>query len=362
MSEEIAKKFLDQKGVEYLWSKINIEDYPNNQTLEAIINAIDQIKADKTDLPEEPLKGITLEITPNEVLLALITGRQIILTHEDEVYGNHTFNHFTYNNIDDSVSSIFYLDDIQLKLNGLISTNMWELNKVDTTIEIDKTLTIDGAAADAKTVGNKISTLQSSEKLNHYVTTADAILEIDTINNTITLNEGYIYHKGGSNVFTIAETTMSINRTAGVFAIVYDVTARTVQSINPLTDFNGTKMFLIAIFWYDYMTHPNANYINGPYKVNGVIYNDLSVDNTLSVAGMAADAAAVGEAIAFPKYVAQDTAPEDTNLLWIDTSDEVGTAANPKTEIILKSSTAGSTKQFRITINDDGILTATEIG
>jgi hypothetical protein len=59
---------------------------------------------------------------------------------------------------------------------------------------------------------------------------------------------------------------------------------------------------------------------------------------------MAADAAAVGEAIATPKYVAQDTAPEDTNLLWIDTSDEVGTVADPKTEIILKSSTAGSTK------------------
>ena len=25
--------------------------------------------------------------------------KQIILTHGDEVYGNHTFNHFTYNNI-----------------------------------------------------------------------------------------------------------------------------------------------------------------------------------------------------------------------------------------------------------------------
>ena len=86
------------------------------------------------------------------------------------------------------------------------------------------------------------------------------------------------------------------------------------------------------------------------------------IDSTLSAEGAAADAAAVGKAIASPKYVAQDTAPEDINLLWIDTSDEVGTAANPKTEIILKSSTADSTKQFRITINDDGILTATEIG
>lgn len=47
MAEEI-KKFLDQKGVEYLWSKINMQDYPNNDTLVAIINAIDEGKMDKT--------------------------------------------------------------------------------------------------------------------------------------------------------------------------------------------------------------------------------------------------------------------------------------------------------------------------
>lgn len=43
-------KFLDQKGVEYLWSKINIEDYPNNKTLEVIIDAIDETKADKSEI------------------------------------------------------------------------------------------------------------------------------------------------------------------------------------------------------------------------------------------------------------------------------------------------------------------------
>jgi hypothetical protein len=33
----------------------------------------------------------------------------------------------------------------------------------------------------------------------------------------------------------------------------------------------------------------------------------------------------------------------------------------PKTEFILNSSTEGSTKKFKITIDDDGVLTATEI-
>jgi hypothetical protein len=35
--------------------------------------------------------------------------------------------------------------------------------------------------------------------------------------------------------------------------------------------------------------------------------------------------------------------------------------ANGDKEIILTSSTKGSTKQFKLTINDEGVLTATEI-
>ena len=41
---------LDKDGLTYLWSKINMQDYPNNETLIAILNAIDNTKADKTDL------------------------------------------------------------------------------------------------------------------------------------------------------------------------------------------------------------------------------------------------------------------------------------------------------------------------
>lgn len=39
--------FLNAEGVKYLWSKINMQDYPNNETLMAVINAIDETKADK---------------------------------------------------------------------------------------------------------------------------------------------------------------------------------------------------------------------------------------------------------------------------------------------------------------------------
>ena len=46
----MAKKFLDAEGVKYLWSKVSLEDYPNNETLIAILNAIDQTKVDKIEL------------------------------------------------------------------------------------------------------------------------------------------------------------------------------------------------------------------------------------------------------------------------------------------------------------------------
>ena len=45
------RKFLDQEGVKHLWSKISMEDYPNNETLVAVLNAIDETKADKEEIP-----------------------------------------------------------------------------------------------------------------------------------------------------------------------------------------------------------------------------------------------------------------------------------------------------------------------
>ena len=45
-----TKKFLDYEGVKYLWSKVDMNDYPNNTTLMTVINAIDATKADKEDI------------------------------------------------------------------------------------------------------------------------------------------------------------------------------------------------------------------------------------------------------------------------------------------------------------------------
>lgn len=42
--------YLDSKGVEHLWKKLSLEDYPNNETLIAVLNAIDETKVDKEQL------------------------------------------------------------------------------------------------------------------------------------------------------------------------------------------------------------------------------------------------------------------------------------------------------------------------
>ena len=46
----MSKKFLDIEGIKYLWSKISMQDYPNNDILAAVINAIDETKADKDNV------------------------------------------------------------------------------------------------------------------------------------------------------------------------------------------------------------------------------------------------------------------------------------------------------------------------
>ena len=61
-------KFLDAAGVEYLWKLLSLKDYPNNETLMAVIRAIDETKADKKDL--EGLKAV--DALSEEDILAII--------------------------------------------------------------------------------------------------------------------------------------------------------------------------------------------------------------------------------------------------------------------------------------------------
>ena len=81
-------KFLDEKGVQYLWSKISMEDYPNNETLMAIIAAIDETKLDKSIF--EDYSGIRVfEPRENDIPKVFING--IIPTTKNDVLAELTY-------------------------------------------------------------------------------------------------------------------------------------------------------------------------------------------------------------------------------------------------------------------------------
>lgn len=75
-------KYLDEIGVQHLWKQISLEDYPNNETLIAVLNAIDETKADKDKIPtlvselendskfvtEDQVKTFFDELNANQIL------------------------------------------------------------------------------------------------------------------------------------------------------------------------------------------------------------------------------------------------------------------------------------------------------
>ena len=83
-------KCLDASGVQYLWSKINMQDYPNNETLIAILNAIDETKLDKSVFEEYIGEAITsIEPKRDDIPKVFIDG--IIPTTKDDVLAELTY-------------------------------------------------------------------------------------------------------------------------------------------------------------------------------------------------------------------------------------------------------------------------------
>ena len=46
----MTQKFIDRDGLKALWNQISLKDYPNNETLMAVIDAIDETKANKAEI------------------------------------------------------------------------------------------------------------------------------------------------------------------------------------------------------------------------------------------------------------------------------------------------------------------------
>lgn len=100
------KKYLDQAGVEYLWKKLSLEDYPNNEMLIAVINALDESKVDAVEgkqlstedyTTEEKaklsnLENYTLPIASTDTLGGVKIGDNLEITEEGVLNAQDTSN------------------------------------------------------------------------------------------------------------------------------------------------------------------------------------------------------------------------------------------------------------------------------
>lgn len=141
-------------------------------------------------------------------------------------------------------------------------------------VQVDDTMKVSGAAADAAVVGSQLTTIKeymySQEKVAKFITTSPAILAVDTDRKQVKVYGGLLYYRGERT--NIPETIVSIDQTSALSYTVWDAADKAVKSIDPAT-FDGTRMFLIGILSRDYPTNTNYNYVPGPYNVNGYLYN-----------------------------------------------------------------------------------------
>lgn len=120
MSAE-TKKFLDAEGLAYFWQQVIAQDYPNNQTLVAVINAIDEAKADKpltfryTIDPSEWTGTITINgITYKSVSFNFDSELNIANDNDHLIDYTLSSDSLTANSLKESLDSNFFLYETDL--------------------------------------------------------------------------------------------------------------------------------------------------------------------------------------------------------------------------------------------------------
>lgn len=108
----MEQKFLDKEGVKVLWRQASLKDYPNNETLMAVIDAIDETKADKENVLFKTEQDLTSEevkqIHKNLNLENLATAEQV-----EALYKTLS---------SDRTLRFYCIEDVSINLNGTITT------------------------------------------------------------------------------------------------------------------------------------------------------------------------------------------------------------------------------------------------
>ena len=111
-------------------------------------------------LPEDVLKGSTKEITPVQAMAAIQSGRRIVLTHTDSIYGDVTVSWLThvaaYNSVMSAASVMIGNNSFLIQLWGDLSSGTWTsgafqqptMDSIPTKLPSPHPLTINGYSYD----------------------------------------------------------------------------------------------------------------------------------------------------------------------------------------------------------------------
>lgn len=152
---------------------------------------------------------------------------------------------------------------------------------------------LDKSGRDVTELQNNISGISV---FTRYVTSKGYVLSIDTNAMTVRIPKGYVFLKRprvGQSRLTVEETICTINTESEFSFVAMNVlTTREVVSINP-ANFDATTQVVLAVLWNRHYTDPAANWIMGPYQVDGEMYNDpaqcSSADEVAAVASKASN-------------------------------------------------------------------------
>lgn len=98
----VDKKFLDADGVEYLYKKLSQEDYPNNKTLDAVLDALKTTLSGKADSDSPAFTGNVTAPTPEDgtsddtvattaFVMRIATNQDATATADDIVKGKTAY-------------------------------------------------------------------------------------------------------------------------------------------------------------------------------------------------------------------------------------------------------------------------------
>lgn len=250
-------KVLDPKGVEYLWSKISMQDYPNNETLISVINAIDETKADKSELIQnaDSLTDIDKTQIRNNIGVSGYNWREI----------KYTFTAYNFSNI-------VIVADIDGK-----DINNW-----------DQILTIYDQTGRAELGG-----------VTDYPAMLSVLMMLDFVLDPVAVDDNYRLNLCQNVIIPNLESLIHANVLSTDIWFAVNSGIGKIDHINIWTSDADTYNFIISESTY----RPSSTaYLSYKKSSNSFTYNTLKpdygyTDASLSIVNAAADAKAVGDAL-----------------------------------------------------------------